>query len=334
MSLRTSVSLLGFGLLAFAAAAADDWQISGPFTHENLSVYLVHAGPRAAVKSNLLPLQEAMAQQKVAVYETGNVSRLSIENTSSEDVYVQSGDIVKGGQQDRVLTTDFVLPAHSGKLPIASFCVEQGRWSKRGAESATQFNASTQAVPSKALKMAVKDSGSQSAVWSSVAVSRAKLAGAAGLAAMPATGLTASTSMQMAMDIKPVADATEPYTKALSKVADNKADVIGYVYAINGEINSAEIYSSSELFRRMWPKLLRASATEALAERPKAKPAAAPAIPVVKSALAEVERGKESSRNSAGESTVVRRESAKTVLFETHDSKGGAGWIHRSYLVK
>src|SRR5438552_2906574 len=131
-TLAPRISLLGFGLLAFMTAAGDNLQVTGPFTHENLSIYLVRGKPGA--KTKLLPLQEAMAQKKVAVYETGNVSQLSIENLSGEDVYVQSGDIVKGGRQDRVLTTDFVLPAHSGKLPISSFCVEQGRWTKRGAE--------------------------------------------------------------------------------------------------------------------------------------------------------------------------------------------------------
>ena len=34
---------------------------------------------------------------------------LSIENVSSEEVYVQSGDIVKGGQQDRMMAVDLIL---------------------------------------------------------------------------------------------------------------------------------------------------------------------------------------------------------------------------------
>jgi hypothetical protein len=59
---RISVSLLGFGLLFVStAAAADDLRISGPFTQENLSIYLVH-GSIKAVKSKLLPLQDAMTQ--------------------------------------------------------------------------------------------------------------------------------------------------------------------------------------------------------------------------------------------------------------------------------
>jgi hypothetical protein len=351
----TWILMLGFGLLAACTATAgDDLQLIGPFTNQNLTVYLVRGKPAAKMK--LLPLQQAMADNKVMVYETGNVNQLSIENRSNEDVYVQSGDIVKGGQQDRVLTTDFVLPAHSGKLPVSSFCVEQGRWSKRGAEPVANFNASNLSVPSKDLKMAVKSNAPQSQVWSYVAESRAKLAsGATGLsgvaggvaaarpaapppppAAADARAVPASTSMQMAMESKPVVDRTETYMKALAKIVDEHKDASGYVYLINGKLNSAEVYSSPELFRQMWPKLLRASATEALAEQPQAKsaPPAPPSTATVKAMLVEADQGKQASKQAAGQSIVTRKESAKVVLFETHDPKTGGDWIHRSYVVK
>ena len=140
-----------------------------------------------------------------------------------------------------------------------------------------------------------------------------------------------STSMQLALETKSVVDATEGYRKALAKIVEGKPDVVGFVYAINGEINSAEVYSSGELFQRMWPKLLRASATEAYADRAKSKAAAAPSVEAVKSALAEADRGTEKSKDAAGRSTVTRKESAKTLLFETRDQEA---WIHRSYVVK
>ena len=54
-------------------------------------------------------------------------------------MFVQSGDIVKGGQQDRVLTVSLLLPPKSGRIPIASFCVEQGRWAARGKEDVKTF---------------------------------------------------------------------------------------------------------------------------------------------------------------------------------------------------
>lgn len=54
-----------------------------------------------------------------------------------------------------MLAVDFVLPAHSGKMAITSFCVEQGRWRVRGVEPVAAFNASAERISSKNLKMAV-----------------------------------------------------------------------------------------------------------------------------------------------------------------------------------
>src|SRR5260370_20103810 len=115
-------SLLGFAMLA--AAPADDVKISGPYTHENLSIFLIHSARNAAGRK-FLTLQEAMDQKKVVVYETGNVNELAVENLSGESVYIQSGDIVKGGRQDPVFPDDSVLASKSGQVPPPGFCVEQ-----------------------------------------------------------------------------------------------------------------------------------------------------------------------------------------------------------------
>ena len=369
-------ALASLALTAAGPAAPGNPRITGPYTHDNLSIFLIHSA-RNATTHKLLTLQEAMEQKKTVVYETGSVNELAIENQSSEDVYIQAGDIVKGGQQDRVLSTDLLLPAHSGKLPITSFCVEQGRWSKRGSEAADQFGSSNAMVAGKALKMAVVNQKDQGQVWDQVAQERDYLAkaapagvaagangsgsgggvgtgsgsssGSAGgmgeaaarpaeqgmlVAGVPPT-ITASTSMQMAMESKPVVDATGGYVRDLAKIVDGQNDVVGYAYAINGKLNSAEVYASRELFLKMWPKLVRASAAEALAERPKAQASQkAPEIPAVQAVLSEAEKAPEASKQANGPLTVVKKESAQTLLFETRDQGSEGAWMHRSYVVK
>ena len=123
-----------------------------------------------------LTLQDALQQKKVRVHETRDVNHLAIENISLDEVYVQAGDIVKGGQQDRTLAYDLIVPAKSGRIPIDAFCVEQGRWNGRGSESMAVFEASSAQLNSKDLKLAAKRSKSQQEVWSKVAETQGKLA--------------------------------------------------------------------------------------------------------------------------------------------------------------
>src|SRR5689334_14130550 len=105
----------------------DGLTITGPYTHDNLSIYLLH-GPDRSNGAKYLTLQEALDQKKVIVHETGSVNELAVENVGDDDVYIQAGEIVKGGQQDRTLGTDVIITKAMGKVPIASYCVEHGRW--------------------------------------------------------------------------------------------------------------------------------------------------------------------------------------------------------------
>lgn len=322
-------SLLGCAAVAIPGLVADDYRLSGPYTHDNLSLFLIHGGgPKPGVK--YLTLQEAMEQKKVAVYETGSVNQLSVENLSDRDIYIQSGDIVKGGKQDRVFPDDFILQTNSGKVPISSFCVEHGRWTQRGSEHADRFNASTQALPMKSLKLAARDERSQTEVWDQVAKAQQKFATSVG-AARPLPSQS-PTSMQLALENSQVNEATEAYLRDLSKIVEGKKDVIGYAFAINGKVNSADMYASNDLFMRMWPKLLRASAVEALTERGDGSAAAVDPAQV-RAFLRNAGAGRESSRPANGRAVVVRKDSDGVVLFESKDKEAN-GWVHRSYVAK
>src|SRR5215475_12790576 len=156
-SLLAAISASPLVLSAFAFGAAPSpgpTRVSGPVTHENLTVYFIH-GPSAPGKAPLT-LEEALAKRTVEVRETGSVNELEIENLGDDEVFIQSGDIVKGGQQDRTLMVSLMLSPKSGRIPIAAFCVEQGRWSARGQEDVKNFSSSAAAVPSREMKIAMK----------------------------------------------------------------------------------------------------------------------------------------------------------------------------------
>src|SRR5260370_26452773 len=148
----------GHGGQSNLAQGKDDYKLEGPFTQDNLTVFLIHGKDKISGKT-FLTLQEALVQKKVIVRETREVNELSIENVSTEEVYVQSGDIVKGGQQDRMMAVDLILPPRSGKHGISAFCVENGRWSKRGSEEVTNFGSSANVIAGRDLKFAAKSAG-------------------------------------------------------------------------------------------------------------------------------------------------------------------------------
>lgn len=327
-------------------AVADD-KLSGPYMYNNLTIYLVHGQDRGGAKPPLT-LSEAMEQKKVVVHETESVNELAVENVSNEQVFVQSGDIVKGGKQDRVLAVDMIIPPKSGKMPIDSFCVEHGRWSGRGDEAVASFGGSTKMINSKELKIAAKHNGSQREVWDKVAESQVKLSrgvvanatpassGAAGLAEpnFSVNSRESESSLQLALENKELQRSVKDYIEKLSPIIQGKEDAIGYVFAINGELNSADIYSTHQLFVKLWPKLLEASATEAIGEYDKDKLNRPVEIAAVKAFLAEAETATSSTRDLDGRMLLIKRESEKKLFFETRQGKQTTDWVHRNYIAK
>lgn len=310
------------------AGSNGEYRLEGPFTHGNLSVFLVH-GKDKLKGQTFLTLEEALLQKKVIVRETKQVSKLTIQNISTQEVYVQSGDIVKGGAQDRMLVVDLILPARSGEIPIDSFCVESGRWSQRGNEASSHFSSSANSVASKEIKLAAKMKSSQSEVWREVSVAQDKLSANVG-------GIVNSnaspSSLQLALENKEVQKNADDYIKALTAIVNDKPDVIGYVFAINGKVNSADVYASSALFKKLWPKLLKASAIEAVAEFRRGQKFEAPKPAEVHSLLDD--SGEEKGKDVSSRVQVITRDSAGKVSFETRDRAKGDVWVHRNYIKK
>ncbi|HUS95891.1 MAG TPA: DUF6569 family protein [Hyphomicrobiaceae bacterium] len=315
--------LVPLSLLAASPATASEDpkpRITGPHMHQNLSIYFIH-GPS---KPGPIPLtlDEALATGAATVFETGQVRRLVLQNTSDREVFVQAGDIVKGGRQDRVLTVSLLIPPKAKNVPIGAYCVEQGRWRRRGNESMGNFQSAKNILPLKAAKLAifaapiqpalpppqrvqsgaarpqiqqqrivsaanrprlpnldggVSDNGRtqtrQQRVWASVGAMQEQLS--RNLDARVQSEKSKS-SLQLTLENKKLKAARHDLIKALKSKAMASPDIVGYAFAINGRLNSASVYPSNGLFVKMWPRLLEASAIEAIAEMAKTKAVAQP----------------------------------------------------------
>lgn len=244
---------------------ADEFAVSGPFTHGNLTVFLLH-GPDAERSRPVLGLDEALARKCAIVHETGEVGELAVENTSEEDdLLLLSGDMVKGGRQDRVLQATMILPPKSGKVPVRSFCVEQSRWTKRGIEDDTRFAENRGVIAGASLKKAVQVAGNQGEVWENVAVQQAGLSKNVGTVV---NSKESPTSLQLALENDKVQAEVAKFRESIAKQVGDPTGVVGFVTVVNGKVTGAEAFGSHTLFRKAWAKSVNAAAVEAVAEKP------------------------------------------------------------------
>src|SRR5262245_19419791 len=220
--------------------------ISGPYTHHNLTIFLLR-GPDQLDGAHYVPLLDAMETKQVVVYETDNVGELEAENLSdTSDIFIQAGDVLKGGRQDRTIAIDFIVPAKSGRIPIPAFCVESGRWHRRNEESQRLFSCSSNAVHAKSVRLAAKLKRSQSAVWEGVAACQQDLSASLGKSVHAADS---PTSYQLSVEDPDLQRSKVEFRERLGDLA-NCPDVVGYAFYVNNQRNSADIYASTTLFHK------------------------------------------------------------------------------------
>ena len=314
-------------LFSTTGIAQNAYRISAPYTYKNLTIFLIH-GKDETSKKNIVTLQEALKMGIFKVYETSEVNELMVENTSkTHDVFIQSGDIVKGGKQDRVLAISIIIPARSGRVSIEAFCVESGRWQQRQGEDSRQFSSSEERIVSKDLKVAANAARSQQEVWNKVAEAQKKLSENVGA---DVTKNASGTSLQLALENRKVAATTDEYIRKLSGLIAGKSDVIGYAFAINGEVNSADIYVSNHLFAKLWPRMLKAAAVEAVAEGSRGAENPTPRPASIEAFITQAEKGRAQERSTSGKSKVITKESDGSTAFEARDKADLV--VHRNYV--
>ena len=343
-------AILAAGVFAAGAAAAakDDYRLSGPYIHNGLAVYLIHR-PEGHDGPVPLTLGEAMEQGAVRVLETGDVEELVVRNTGDREVFIQAGDIVKGGKQDRVLTVSMIVPPGSGDIPVGAFCVEQGRWEGRGSETEREFSASTARLPSKAGRIALYYRAQEGAadgerartmgrssnrddlqgrVWASVRQTQSALGGAM---SRSVADERSRSSLQLSLENEALRTALAGYEQALGTLAEEHPDAAGYVFAVGGRIDSGDEFASAGLFRKVWLRQLRAAATEALPFESKAA-REHPTLAEVSAFIYAARGGQPATRPLPGHMALETRESG-TALF-TQMSRPTGSWVHRSFIAR
>ena len=244
---------------AFADLGADR-RVSGPYVHANLAVWLVHASTRD--DREFLTLDEGLAKGIVTVSEReqASVGQLALENKSKVPLFLQEGDRLKGGKQDRMVFSSLVVPPESGAREVPSFCIEQSRWSE-GATGSRFTGSGSVALSPKTVRMSGKVARSQSDVWHGVASKKAAYASSFG-------SENTDSSLNEALDSKKVAEAIEAYQKALGDLAKTHDDTVGAVFVVAGVIEEVDVYPGHPLFAKVYPRLVQSFAADAAAIDP------------------------------------------------------------------
>ncbi len=250
-------------------------EVLDPKTSGNLTVYYLKGNPLLNNRY-YKTLGEAMEDKSVKVYETGTVSELKIDNKSNDYIYINSGDIVKGGKQDRTIRYDVVIAPKAKGVNLASFCVEAGRWQKRGGESVDAFATSKNALSSNKLRLAAKKEKNQSRVWDKVGeiqeeINESVVSNYAADVSYDVKDGTSASSLELTLGNEKLDSIREVKLKEVGIQINEKDNIIGFAYFINGAFYGIDLYNNSHLFIDLKDKLIEAVITEAISQETKDK---------------------------------------------------------------
>jgi hypothetical protein len=303
-------------------------------THKNLVVYFLKAEHKLD-QIEYITLSEALEKKYVTLIETGTVNTLSITNNSKYFVFINAGDIVKGGKQDRTIGVDIIIPPFEKKTDLVSFCVESSRWTKRGDEAVGEFSSNEEILPSRTLKISARKEKDQSAVWSDISAQQVQLN--SNVSKLKGTKVDirsaeSQTSLQLTLENKDLDSLRKTYREKFEKIPLNDNEIIGFAYAVNGELYGADLYNNRELFKKMWPKLLNSIVVEAITEYKGdtvkfEKPAN------IIASLSSCYSGDKAIVDVNKITRSISFETDKNIVFETYDLNQ-KDWLHKSYIMK
>ncbi len=265
-----------------------DYKLLAPITHDNLTIFPVVAS-RSFDTREFITLDEGVRSGEVVVAERGRVqglirrrpgmrvpvyrpdrgdavNELVLVNNSDRPLILLAGEIVTGGKQDRVVGKDRIVPAHSDPIDLGVFCVEPGRWTA----TSTNFSSMSGAIAQPSVRKQAMADKDQQKVWAEVGRSNTAMVAAAPAAASEVAG---TSSYARVMENKTVQENVDsvavPIQRSLEGVLrDLRArNAVGVVVAVNGQIVWADIFASTDLLQKYWPKLARSYAAEAITTR-------------------------------------------------------------------
>jgi hypothetical protein len=284
------------------------YKVLDPIRHGNLTIFPVVAA-KSYPTGEFLTLDEGLHSGEVVVTEAGSVqglirrhgtpilrgdgaevNRLVLINNSRRPLLLLAGEVVSGGKQDRVIGKDRIVPAESDPIDLSVFCVEHGRWvatsEQFGASQAMYGSAMGGRIPKASAPMAIMVQPSvrakamgdknQQEVWDEVSrqtsAMKVRVANDAPSVAREMATDSSYAKVNENQEVQKYVDSVarpieQSYQSLVHQLRDRNA--VGVVVAVNGRIVWADVFASTDLLSKYWPKLVRSYASEAVITRSK-----------------------------------------------------------------
>ena len=263
-----------------AGETGSSYKVLAPIRRSNLTIFPV-VTDRSHDTRDFLTLDEGLRSGEVVVSEArrfqplirgrvrpfpggAEVNRLVLVNNSARPLILLAGEILTGGKQDRVVGKDRIVPPQSGPIDLAVFCVEPERW----VATKDNFGSFHTQMAQPSVRRSAMAEQDQQKVWSEVHASAAAMAAGASPQAAREIESTSSYARVMSNDeVKQRVEAVaaplqQSYQDVMRELRDRNA--VGVVVAVNDQIIWADLFASTALLEKYWPKLIRSYAAEAL----------------------------------------------------------------------
>jgi hypothetical protein len=234
-------------------------------TFQNLTIQPLLRQPPATVEPDYLLSEEAIAQglARVTELDGGSVPELQFENLGNRPVLLLDGEELIGAKQNRTLNLTILAPARKVTI-IPVSCVEAGRWQMQSEHFKTADHvmyARGRAARARHVTASMRTNGSrrsdQGEVWADIDRMSSRMD------APSATHRMSAAYERHGLSI-------DRYVRAFSP----EPMQAGVVFVIDGATAGIDLFDHPATMRRLFPKLLRSYALDALDSGP-AKPGAA-----------------------------------------------------------
>ncbi|MBI5323937.1 MAG: hypothetical protein HZB41_01420 [Ignavibacteriae bacterium] len=182
---------------------------------------------------------------------TGQVNTLVIENLSQDTVFLMTGDVVKGGKQDRIVGKDMLLLPGSKDIDLGVFCVEKGRWHV-SEDSSHDFKGYYNVV-SNSIRGTVQNEANQSKVWSKVDEITTQ------------NNAASTTSTYTALEkSEEFTKSKDEYVKYFESKFENTENIVGFVAVTGDSVIGTDIFCNPDLFKKQYKFLIHSYITDAI----------------------------------------------------------------------